>query len=405
MNALGSVCSGEGIRLDAPRHLLAGGAKDCKFMNQSSVAASAWAAHIPTRARIAATRVLAATVTAGFILGGISFAGTASANAAAVASKPAPRAFFGLGPATKGKIDGRPYFLWDASPGSYLSDEVALVNFGAIPVTLTIFVTNAVPAPHGGTAFLNQGKAHGSLAAWVKLHMPHGSATILLAPDSKVFVPVTAVFPKNAQPGDHVGAIVASLTSVIQSKNHAKVHLVQQVADRIILRVSGRLQPRLSVTNMRVAYNDPLNPAATAPATLSFNIVNSGNEVLGGKISVAVSGLLGSAKTKPDIVSIPAMLPGGSDGARVVVDGVYPGFLETGKVNIQPLVPTGQFDKGLGTFSGQVSFWAVPWIPLIVVILIVLLPFGLWYRRRRRRRAGSAVSAGQRSAVISGGTA
>ena len=80
--------------------------------------------------------------------------------------------------------------------------------------------------------------------------------------------------------------IVASLTSVIQSKNHAKVHLVQQVADRIILRISGRLQPRLSVTDMRIAYNDPLNPVATRPATLTFNIVNSGNEVLGGKVAV-----------------------------------------------------------------------------------------------------------------------
>ena len=99
------------------------------------------------------------------------------------------------------------------------------------------------------------------------------------------------------------------------------------------------------------------------------------------------------------------MLPGGSDGAQVTVNGVYPAFLETGEVKIQPLVPTGQFDQGLRPYTGQVSFWAIPWIPLIVVILIVLIPFGLWYRRRRRKRAGSKVPGGQPSAVISGGTA
>lgn len=374
-------------------------------MKRTFAVALASAATFRDLARIAVTRIAAGSLVAGLLVGLASFGGATSANAATSSSKPPPRAFFGLGPATKGKIDGRPYFIWGASPGSYLSDQVALVNFGASPVTITVFVTNAVSTPHGGTGFLPRGKAHGTLAAWVKLHMPHGSPTIRLAPRSKVIVPMTAVFPKNAQPGDHVGAVVVSLTSVLQSKNHAKVHLVQQVADRIILRISGRLQPRLSVSNMRIAYNDPLNPVATRPATLTFNIVNSGNEVLGGKVAVSVSGLVGSTSTRLGIISVPVMLPGGSDGAQVTVNGVYPAFLETGEVKIQPLVPTGQFDQGLRPYTGQVSFWAIPWIPLIVVILIVLIPFALWYRRRRRKRAGSKVHGGQPSAVISGGTA
>ena len=374
-------------------------------MKHTIVAASANARRLLAQARTAATWIVAGSLAAGLIAGVVSFASITAANAAVASSKPLPRAFFGLGPATKRKIDGRPYFNWGGSPGSHLSDEVALVNFGVTPVTVTVFVTNAVSTPHGGTAFLSRGKAHGSLAAWVKLHMPHGSPTIKLAPRSKVFVPVTAIFPKNAQPGDHVGAIVASLTSLIQSKNHAKVHLVQQVADRIILRISGRLEPRLSVSGLHVAYDDPLNPGATAPAKLSFNIVNSGNEVLGGKVAVSVSGLVGSATTQAGVINVPAMLPGGSDAAHVTVDGVYPAFLETGKVTIRPLVPTGQFDQGLTPYSGQVSFWAVPWILLIVVILLVLLPFGLWYRRRRRRRARSQVSPGRASPAISGGTA
>jgi hypothetical protein len=374
-------------------------------MKHIGAVASAGAGHFRARARMAAARIAAGSLVAGLLVGLASIVGLASASAATSSSKPAPRAFFGLGPATKGKIDGRPYFSWSASPGSFLNDEVAFVNFGANPVTITVFVTNAVATPHGGTAFLSKGKAHGGLVAWVKLHLPKGSPVLHLAPHSKIFVPVSAVFPKNAQPGDHVGAIVASLSSVVQSKNHVKVHLVQQVADRIIARISGRLQPRLSVAGMRIAYDDPLNPAATNPATLSFTIVNSGNEVLGGKVSVSVSGLLGSAKNRTDIISVPAMLPGGTDAASVKVDGVYPGFLETGKVNIKPLVPVGQFDQGLKPYSGEVSFWAVPWVPVIIVILIVLIPSGLWYRRRRRRRAGSKAPAGQPSAVISGGTA
>src|SRR5215469_30018 len=68
----------------------------------------------------------------------------APASGRSITSSPLPRAFFGLGPASKTKIDGRPFFNWSATPGAHFTDHVAIVNFGVTPVALRVFVTNAV---------------------------------------------------------------------------------------------------------------------------------------------------------------------------------------------------------------------------------------------------------------------
>jgi hypothetical protein len=300
------------------------------------------------------------------------------------AAKPA-RAFFGLGPASKTAIDGRPYFAWSATPDGALTDYVALVNFGAVPVTLHVFASNAVSLAHGGTGFESAGQSRGGPASWITLHFPNGSATVHLKPRSKEIVPITLQVPHNAPPGDHEGAIIASLTSTIVSKNHAKVHLVQQVAARIVLRVSGKLRPLLTVSGLRVTYDNKLSPTQSGVATLHFTIDNSGNLLLGGTPVVTVSGLFGSSAAR-HVATVPVLLPGGSDSESVTIPGVYPQFLMNAKVTLTPTAVVGQDDNGLlSRYSANTSFWAVPVILLIVVIVLILLA-GVWIWRHRRRR-------------------
>jgi hypothetical protein len=314
------------------------------------------------------------------------------------AAKPG-RAFFGLGPASAKAIDGRPYFAWAATPNGVLTDHVAIVNFGTVPVTLNVFASNAVSLAHGGTGFLPRGKSHGGLASWITLHFRHGSPTLQLKPKTKVIVPITLSVPRNATPGDHVGAIIASLTSTIVSKNHAKVHLVQQVAARVVLRVSGKLRPLLTVKGLQVHYKSKLSPTASGVATLTFSVVNSGNVLLGGKPIVTVSGLFGGNAKARQAVTIPILLPGGSDNESITIPGVYPQFLMNAKITITPTVVTGQYDAGLSKYSATKSFWAIPLILLIVVLVLIALA-GFWIWRHRRRR--SPAPAGGAAPVPSG---
>jgi hypothetical protein len=314
---------------------------------------------------------------------------TKSTAAAPAAASPAA-AFFGIGPASATKIDNRPYFAWAITPRGVLKDYAAIVNFGAQPVTLQVFTTNAESLAHGATGFQSQGQSKGGPASWITLGLPGGSSTVRLAPRSNVIVPIMVQVPANAPPGDHEGAIVASLTSTIESKNHAKVHLVQQVAARVLLRVSGPLHPGLSVTGVSVDFKDPVNPLASGVATLRFTVRNSGNVLLGGRQRVTVHGLFGSSESAQGVVTIPAMLPGGTDSESVTVRGVYPELLMHGDITIAPLAVAGQVDPGLTNYSTSAGFWAIPWIPLAILILIAAGVVAIIFRRRFRRRPPTA---------------
>jgi hypothetical protein len=349
----------------------------------------------PKRARLPLGAMLAGLMLAGIISSAAVPAAaapssarsvTTKSTAAAVTASSPSAAFFGIGPASATKIDGRPYFAWAITPRGVLKDYAAVVNFGAQPVTVQVFATNAENLAHGATGFKSQGQSAGGPASWITLGLPGGSSTVRLAPRSDVIVPIRVQVPANAPPGDHEGAIVASLTSTIQSKNHAKVHLVQQVASRVLLRVSGPLHPGLSITGVSVGFQDPLNPLASGEATLRFTVRNSGNVLLGGRQRVTVHGLFGSSESARGVVTIPAMLPGGSDAQSLTVRGVYPELLMHADVTIAPLAVSGEVDPGLTNYSTSAGFWAIPWIPLAVLILIAAGVVAFIFRRRFRRR-------------------
>jgi hypothetical protein len=309
------------------------------------------------------------------------------------APTPKSRAFFGLGPATQGKIDGRAYFFWSATPYSSLADQVVVVNFGIKPVTVRLFVTNAYSGPQGVTGFLPRGQAKGGPASWITVHFPNNSPVLHLAPRSKVTLPISVIIPKNAPPGDHVGAVIAALTSVVQVKGHAKLHLVQQVGVRVISRISCPpnrphcLNPQLSVLNLRVSHSDSLNPFGSGSAVLSFVVKNTGNELLGGKVTASVSGLFGSTSTGSQVITLPVLLPGGSYRASLRVSGIYPELVETAQVKVVPLVVKGQNDGFVPNFYASATYWSLPWAWLILFIVLVAAVIFVWLRRRRGRRA------------------
>jgi hypothetical protein len=319
-------------------------------------------------------------------------------RAALPAASSPTAAFFGIGPASATAIDNRPYFAWSDTPSGVLTDHAAIVNFGAQPVTLQVFAADAVSLPHGGTGFESQSQSTAGPAGWITLGIPP-NYTLQLPPKTQVIVPITLHVPAGADPGDHVGAIIAALTSTIVSKNHARVRLVQQVASRVILRVSGPVHPGLTVTGGSVAYDNPVNPVASGKAMLRFTVRNTGNVLLGGRQTVTVHGLFGAAETAGGTVNIPVMLPGGSDSETVTVSGIYPEVMMHGEVTITPVTVAGENDPGVATYSASIPFWAFPQIPTAVVIVIVLAGLGiLLLRIYRPRRGGTTAASGDSKA-------
>jgi hypothetical protein len=315
-----------------------------------------------------------------------STAASARASAPTASPKPPP-AVFGLGPASAKAVDGRPYYYFLAQPGSSLSDHVAIVNIGLETLTLSVYTTDASNAPDGSFSFTTAAQRPEDVGAWVHMQIPGGGDKVVVKGRSKVILPVSMTVPANASPGDHAGALVASLQGQVRGSNGELIHLDQRVATRVFVRISGPLHPRLAVENLRATYRGSLNPFGKGAVTVSYVVHNTGNVKLGGIQHVSVRGLLGSvaASNEPQV---PLLLPGGSVQESIVVNGVLPQLWMSATVTVQPAGLTGDVNPSSATVTATTHFWAFPpWLLLVLLILIVL---GLlWYERHRRGRQSS----------------
>jgi hypothetical protein len=298
-------------------------------------------------------------------------------------SSASPKATYGLGPASATGVDGRPRFKWSAGPSGTLSDHVAVVNVGSTPLTLDLYARDAVNQPDGSLGLQTKATKPTDVGAWITLEIPHGASSLTVPARSTAIVPVSLAVPRNASPGDHTGGIIVSLTaqSTSTGKQALTPNLEQRVAVPVALRIAGPLQPKLSVESLSASYGQTLNPVGSGHATLTYKVVNTGNVNLGGHEAVSIGGLFGSTvhAKAPDV---PVLLPGSSILESVPVRGVLPEFLMSARVTITPLAASGDVDPGLISTSGSKHFWAVPWL-LLGIIAVLLVG---WRQLRRRHR-------------------
>jgi hypothetical protein len=310
--------------------------------------------------------------------------------AAAGASSNKPVVTFGIQPASSTKPDGRGYFSFNATPGAQIHDYAAVINYSYQPLVLSLHVADATNTAEGDFALEPPDRPAPNLGSWIHLLPSQASVTVpartLGGSVPVVIVPFSIMVPPKADPGDHIGGILATLESEITSPSGQRIHLLQSVGTRIFVRVSGPLHPSLAVQGLNVSYEGSANPLGKGTAILTYRVKNTGNVGLGGNQTVWVSGLFGSKTYAVKVPTVKLLLPGNSVGERVRLPGFFPEFRETAHVSISPLVIPGSVQPPSGPFQADVSFWAVPWTLLaIIVVLLGAIVAAILIRRRRRR--------------------
>ncbi len=337
------------------------------------------------RRRLASAVLVAATGGA-LVLGPVASADVLRASRTAAA---ATQLTFGVQPASAASQDSRPFFNYGATPGGTLSDHIAVLNYSAVPLALTVYATDALNSEDGGFGLLLASQKAVDLGSWISLGVRVRTVTVpprTASAAGRVILPMTVRIPPNASPGDHAAGILAVLATVSTNKQGARVRLEQRVATRVYLRISGALHPQLAITDLHARYQGTANPFASGSAVISYTVKNTGNAKLAGRQRVEVSGLFGSDGKASGLADIPLLLPGGSIQVSVKVPRVYPELFMTGHVTVTPLRLTGDADPGLSDVTASVHFWAVPWTLLALILLLVLgaLAYRRWVRRGRR---------------------
>ncbi|MEZ0449008.1 Ig-like domain-containing protein [Cellulomonas sp. ICMP 17802] len=314
--------------------------------------------------------------------------GVLSATPALADDAPAPDlASFGIAPAGPERPDGRSFLSYTAAPGSTIQDHVAVLNQAATPVGLELYGGDIVQGDRG-LAVVPHAQANTDAGSWLVLGGPEqitvpGQTTATGI--GYTIVPFTVSIPANAQPGDHVGGIVASLvTTGSGGANSPAIQLDQRVAARVYVTVSGDLAPGLEVGGLTATW-EPDGVLGRGTVTVTYTVRNTGNMRMAVQPSARVAGPFGLLSTRAQAERIDELLPGGQQQQTVTVDGVWPAVLESVQVSADALAPSAGVEPELAPVSASVRLWAVPW--LLLGLLLVLVGLGTW--RLRRRRAGA----------------
>jgi hypothetical protein len=324
---------------------------------------------------------------------GASPAPSASPSAGSGSAKAPARATFGIGPTTLGKTNARGYFSYDMGVGASYSDHVAVYNYGAATLHLSVFAADLENGDNGDIAVGLQNAAFNDAGGWIKLNAKVIAVTVpgqTKNGPGRVVLPFSIQVPNDAAPGDHGAAIVATLSTLGVNPKGENVRLDQRIATRMYLRVAGPLHPSMVVENLKVAYSGTLNPIGRGSATITYTVRNNGNVRLAASQAVSITGLFGTKSKTIAPPNVALLFPRSSQTVTVQLKNIIPTLFEKAHVTITPLLFQDQAQMPVSKASAVRAFQAVPWGLIGLLALVILLGVVGWFIRRRQYPPGDA---------------
>ncbi|MCJ1708621.1 DUF916 domain-containing protein [Microbacterium sp. VKM Ac-2923] len=296
-----------------------------------------------------------------------------------------------------GRPDGRSRFSYTADPGQAVTDRVLVGNTGSQRQDFTVYATDAYNAADGSFSLLATADAPTSVGAWLRFDDGSDRVQFSLEPNEVRLLPFTVAFPADATPGDHVGGLVAS---VIEAG--AQVSVDRRVATSIFARVSGELQPQLSIGSYDATYEgDWWNPFA-GDVRLHFTVTNPGNVALAANLTSGVVTWFGAPVAGPQGGAIPVLLPGNTATYDVNVGGVAQWLYLNPRTVLSPFVdsPDAAQQLSVTPISRDAITFGIPWMLFILTGLVgAAVLFVRWRRRRDEARAQEWVEYMERAAA------
>jgi hypothetical protein len=276
------------------------------------------------------------------------------------------------------QIAARPYFYLSADPGQTIDDKVVVTNKTGRPLTFRLYAADAYnTARDGGFAVRTVAEKQRGVGVWAK----PAKSRVTVPAHGKVTVPFTLSVPEGAEPGDHPGALVALDERIDKGDGAVALGVQRAVAARIYLRVGGPTVPAIAVEDVRVSHHQPLVPGlGDSGATISYTLRNTGNVTLNPKVELRATGLFGRTLLARELARIPGeLLP----GQRVRLSEPWQGSpqLDWGDVKLTASAKDTRE-------SASASFFALPWLVAVVLLVAVIVGGGLWVRLRVRAGGG-----------------
>lgn len=304
------------------------------------------------------------------VLPSVARAQTAPTSRAQTPEASAAESGFAVQPSGPDGPGARDWFTYSLDPGAVFGDTVAISNVSDHPIRFVIFPTDAVSvADVGGFAALKDDQKPVDVGTWIKL----AAGEYTVEPGKRIDVPFSITVPQDAEPGDHAGAILAvdadeGKIDPNTAPDGVSFNVRHRMGARVYVRVSGPVEPALRINKLAVQRKG-------GTATITWEVVNSGNVRLSPTSAMRVTGLFGRTVRTMPTQPMPELLPGANYvGASIV----------TGMPSWEPLTAHLVVSADGVRTERSKQFASLPW--LLIALFLAIVAVGWWYRRRRNRR-------------------
>ncbi len=280
--------------------------------------------------------------------------------------------------------DRRQIFRYNAQPGETITDHVIVYNLGTVKGNFVAYTMDAVTSDTGAFTLSTLTEKQQGFGAWARTKKTFFS----LAGGQTLVIPFTVTVPKNAVPGDTVGGVVVS--DVPQRPEIGSIQQQLAVATRIglrtVVRVGGELRASLEVTDLTTSFEAVPSTPGYGRLTASWTVTNTGNVRLAARRLVQVQALLGGTLVSNEPARLDQILPGASVRESATFEGVFAGIRLSTSVEATPVVLEGDV-VAADPARATDTIWAISWIAVGIISLIVALLTLLVMRLRNRRGA------------------
>jgi len=326
----------------------------------------------------AALLVLAAT-----LLGTV----TGSVASADTAAKPPPeppaKQRFALTPtgADPSQPGERSSFQFHLQRGHLGTDRVTVFNYGSTTTTFHVYANDAVDTAEGQLDLKRSDQKPTDAGGWVHLD----SATVTLAPLHAAVIPFVVEVPIGARAGDHAAGIIAAVRGTATTPTGQKVAVESRIGVPLFVRVAGHIEAKLSIVDLQTHYHHSPFSLGGGALDVTWLVVNTGSVLLGTNQTVDVDAPFGWNLEHRKGAKIPELIPGASVAQSAHFTNVLPALRLSAEVTLHPFDALTPRQAAPPAVHATTSFWAIPWILVLFVAVIVGFVYWRWKRRRTPR--------------------
>ena len=262
-----------------------------------------------------------------------------------------------------------PIYEYTISPGKVQQDIIKIKNVGGSEQTYYPEVLDFKSDNKSGTPiFLNKGEDSGtySLAKWVSV----SNEGITLAPNQSTALNFNITVPADAEPGGHYAGILFS-TQPPDPSGTNQIGLASKVGSIVLVRVAGDAKESANIT----AFDSDKDSYDTAKVVkFSTTIENTGNVHVQPKGVITIKNIFGGQVAVVDVNNLSAnVLPGSSR----IFNSTWndPGF----KLGYYTATVTLAYGSPAQTITAQTSFWIIPWMTLLLILIAIIVTLVVLY--------------------------